>query len=478
MKHLFKIFLVICFVAFTAITAKAATDSTCVADFSYEIYGDMNRPNIIQFTNLSSGEPSSYLWDFGDGSTSENESPIHQFPANGKYVVKLTASNNTSSDEMSKTIIIDVSITLNFTYKLDSNNIVPNTFIFNVNVDGPYDYLEWNFGDQIILDNTTATHSYASENTDYQVILTAIFIFNDTSLLKKSLVKGLTTYEYFDLGGQVILGDSLMNNPYSTNDTGIAVLYRLEDYKLQVIDTNHFYKFGYYWFKEKLKAQYIVQVFLSDSSKHYYSFAPTYIGNTTSWEEADIINLSQDKYREDVKMVETGKLKNGDISLTGLTSELMTSDTDEEVIICLYNTDGNLIDFKKSHREDSYTFNHLSKGHYLITTDLAGIESNSELIFIDVQKQNDFKSNHINPIVEIFPNPAFSYTILTFDNHQKLDYTEIQLMNSNGLITKNLKVSLKEGMNYIHIDLSDLSKGLFFIKLKGSESNFMKLIHL
>jgi PKD repeat protein len=44
----------------------------------------------VSFTNLSSGTlPFSYLWDFGDGSTSTERSPTHIYASHGRYTVHL-----------------------------------------------------------------------------------------------------------------------------------------------------------------------------------------------------------------------------------------------------------------------------------------------------------------------------------------------------------------------------------------------------
>lgn len=46
-------------------------------------------PLRVRFQNFSTGPLVRYLWDFGDGSTSVEKSPIHTYLADGKYSVKL-----------------------------------------------------------------------------------------------------------------------------------------------------------------------------------------------------------------------------------------------------------------------------------------------------------------------------------------------------------------------------------------------------
>lgn len=62
----------------------------------------------IQFTDQSTNGATNWLWDFGDGNTSMQQSPSHQYTKAGKYTVKLTASNSIGNDVETKTAYIDV----------------------------------------------------------------------------------------------------------------------------------------------------------------------------------------------------------------------------------------------------------------------------------------------------------------------------------------------------------------------------------
>lgn len=50
-------------------------------------------PLSVAFTDTSTNVPTSWLWDFGDGSTSTSQSPTHVYAIPGQYTVKLTATN-------------------------------------------------------------------------------------------------------------------------------------------------------------------------------------------------------------------------------------------------------------------------------------------------------------------------------------------------------------------------------------------------
>ena len=66
-------------------------------------------PLIVQFTDISLGTPTAWLWDFGDGSTSTFQYPAHIYAQAGTYTVKLTVSNNIDSNTLETPSSVNVS---------------------------------------------------------------------------------------------------------------------------------------------------------------------------------------------------------------------------------------------------------------------------------------------------------------------------------------------------------------------------------
>jgi uncharacterized protein (TIGR02145 family) len=62
----------------------------------------------VQFTDLSTNNPTSWSWDFGDGNTSSEENPSHTYSSAGTYTVELTVENDYGSDTKTKTDYITV----------------------------------------------------------------------------------------------------------------------------------------------------------------------------------------------------------------------------------------------------------------------------------------------------------------------------------------------------------------------------------
>jgi PKD repeat protein len=65
-------------------------------------------PVTVEFTDLSSGSPTSWSWTFGDGGNSALQNPSHTYSAAGSYTVALTATNADGSDTVTKTNCITV----------------------------------------------------------------------------------------------------------------------------------------------------------------------------------------------------------------------------------------------------------------------------------------------------------------------------------------------------------------------------------
>ncbi len=94
-------------------------DSIPTAEFTYEV-NDLT----VQFTNTSTNA-TDYLWDFGDGETSEEVNPVHTYAAQATYTVTLTASDNFCSDA---SVSQEVAVNPNYVNEIRSEpfTIYPN----------------------------------------------------------------------------------------------------------------------------------------------------------------------------------------------------------------------------------------------------------------------------------------------------------------------------------------------------------------
>ncbi|MGY8866846.1 MAG: PKD domain-containing protein, partial [Methylophagaceae bacterium] len=62
----------------------------------------------VSFTDLSTGGPNSFLWDFGDGTTDTSINPTHIYNSPGTYDVSLIVSGNTVIDTITKSSFVTI----------------------------------------------------------------------------------------------------------------------------------------------------------------------------------------------------------------------------------------------------------------------------------------------------------------------------------------------------------------------------------
>lgn len=96
-------------------TAKVTVTSG-VSTASIEVAIESRRPiadfdctaaeRTVSFTDESTGDPTSWLWEFGDGRTSSEREPTHVYRRDGTYTVRLTVSNAAGEDSLTRFITL------------------------------------------------------------------------------------------------------------------------------------------------------------------------------------------------------------------------------------------------------------------------------------------------------------------------------------------------------------------------------------
>lgn len=125
------------------------------------------------FTDLTSGTPINWIWDFGDASPISNtQNPTHIYATAGTFNVTLISFGGSGcSDTISNTITVNPVPTANFTFASVCTNDVMS---FNSTSLGTPDTFVWNFGDGFSdnTNNPSPTHVYTTAGT-YNVTLIA-----------------------------------------------------------------------------------------------------------------------------------------------------------------------------------------------------------------------------------------------------------------------------------------------------------------
>lgn len=122
-----------------------------------------------QFTNTSAADSvAEFVWDFGDGNSSSDKSPMHTYAKAGSYEVKLGVTNKTTgcSDEKTQTIIVHPKPAVTFTI----SDISARKKQFTPSDTNQLSYL-WHFGDGDSSVQASPVHVYAHGDAKYAVKL-------------------------------------------------------------------------------------------------------------------------------------------------------------------------------------------------------------------------------------------------------------------------------------------------------------------
>lgn len=148
----------------------------------------------VTFLNSSSDKNAKMVWDFGDGETSTELNPVHNYVLTGTYTVGLNGSNGSKHANHSVTVTVNPAPTPMFSAsrKLDGYVAIP-LYSFSTGTQ-PGETALWSFSDGSKNVGTSASHLFR-EGGKHQVELTVTNQFGCSTSIDESY----TTYSEFDL---------------------------------------------------------------------------------------------------------------------------------------------------------------------------------------------------------------------------------------------------------------------------------------
>ncbi len=143
---------------------------------------------LFEFTDQSLNTPTSWLWNFGDGNTSQVQNPSYMYTEAGIFTVKLYSTNAFGTDSLSQNVIVKIA-------EADINILSPlslgGQIQFSNGTSNIVSY-DWSFGDggtssdalplhaytnpQLYIVSLTATNSYGCSTTVYDTVDLTPFI--------------------------------------------------------------------------------------------------------------------------------------------------------------------------------------------------------------------------------------------------------------------------------------------------------------
>lgn len=118
------------------------------------------------FADSSTGNPTSWLWDFGDTKSSTLSNPSHQYSKSGRYTVTLIVKNNLLQTDTSTSTVVVLGPTVSYTKTIDTTCSNINVKFSSKATGGNPLVYTWDFGDgkssTSISSNTTHAYKAAS----------------------------------------------------------------------------------------------------------------------------------------------------------------------------------------------------------------------------------------------------------------------------------------------------------------------------
>lgn len=152
----------------------------------FSVAPDCNNPYTKTFTDLSIG-PDTWFWNFGDGTTSALQNPVHTYATVGIYNVSLRVFNNATGCEYTRNLTINVSDEQAL-FTAAQTEICKNTAaVFtatSINAVSAIVSYDWDFGDGSVGAANPVSHIYTAAGT-YTVRL----IITDVNGCRDTLVR-------------------------------------------------------------------------------------------------------------------------------------------------------------------------------------------------------------------------------------------------------------------------------------------------
>ncbi len=372
-------------------------------------------------------------------------------------------------------------------FSVVEDTTVADPFVFNFKDKSTGDILSWRweFGDGTSSDKQFPKHKYTSPGI-YNVCLT-IKTKENEEIEEDKVCKKVRVAEkgYFNLGGHVFAG------PWPI-DEGMAYLYKFDDNnKLYSVDTTTFDTLGYYYFYQKKEGQYIVKAEAAHDLGQYSSYMPTYFGDVTEWQEAEIIYFDTTMWEYNIELRRPSYAASGEGKISGSiaydTSTLRNVEA-ENIPVYLINQDQNRKLCTYSDSDGSFSFDDLAFGNYRVHAEITGLESvpiyrnlnedntenpginlyiKDDKIIADVPENLQLLKTHFS---EVYPNPVGDKAYLKFSSG--LERTvDIKVFDPMGRMIYSNSVQTNKHGDIITLNTSHYSPGIYSIQITSNRGS-------
>ena len=457
-------------------------------------------PLNINFVDLSSPNIDNWLWEFGDGTISTLQNPVHHYPDTGLYLVCLHVSSGIpgTSNYCEDTFCDSILITMAFppchaNFTIVNNPADPLTFTFINHSFGNFNELLWDFGDGDFSFNYSPTHKYKNPGT-YNVCLSVYHInypTSDTLCVDKQCKQlNIPPPSFYNLAGQVFA------NFFPVNICNIYLYRLLGNGNIFLTDTAKIDTIGVYYFYQIPAGKYLIKAEPVPNTPLYNKNLPTYYGNVLHWMNGDVINLNSNFFSANVNLLPYQSMGGGSGSIQGkITIEGKYSNKGNpapHVEILLLNMQNIPVKIDYSDHNGNFKFPDLPFGAYQVYAEIAGKNTIPVQVVLDINNPavNDINliitpfaiiasveenvSENIECIGDIYPNPS--------DNEAYIDIVmlktskvKLNIINCFGQVLISEDNQLTTGKNRTQLNVAGLNTGLYTLQIiEDNKSLVMK----
>ena len=141
-------------------------------------------PLTVTFTDTSQGNITGWHWDFGDGSSSTLQNPVHTYPGPGTYAVNLTVTGPRGT----RSLVVPAAIQVTFDFTgTPRNGQSPLTVTFSDTLPADTTGRNWDFGDGQTGTGKNPVHTYTTPGS-FTVTLNATGPGWTATLVKKDYI--------------------------------------------------------------------------------------------------------------------------------------------------------------------------------------------------------------------------------------------------------------------------------------------------
>ena len=348
---------------------------------------------------------------------------------------------------------------------------------------------QWNFGDGTTSQEKNPDHTYQTPGL-YRVklIIEADFngVLSTNSFSRLILIPEKT---YFNIGGQVFA-------KLFPIDIGKAFLYYQDSIDSFIpVDTVTFDTLGYFIFYNLPYGKYIIKAQPDSASEYYGYMCPTYFGNVTRWQNADLCEINTTGWDYDIHLVDNQSFTEGNGAING---NVLVVDkglkqfglfSGENITIYLLDNHNNNITYLYTGKRGNFNFSNLDLGNYSLYPEVTGVntseihvELNDEIPVIDsmiielslegVNSVIPYHKQSNSLLDNIYPNPAQNNSpVLLSVKLKKSQQIGLTLTDFTGRTVYKTQPVLNAGTNKLFLPVDGLPDGVYIVSVNDEQGH-------